>query len=733
LRIVARPLITFVLVAFRDQAYLRDCLASILGQPFRELEVIAIDDASTDHAGEVLDDVAAEDERVLVAHLDERVSLGDTRNLGLDRATGEYVWFVTPLERIAPEVLEALAARLQADRPDVLVAGSLRSGPLGKARPLPGRDAIRSVHATGTFDLGDSPEAIGLGATLEGKVFRRAFLEEHGLRFAAGGEGHLTVTYPALLLAERIAAFADVIQKRLDMPNAARDELVHGDPFDVFEQYGRVFAIVDRPRAPLLARAMLRDYLHRLGGVPAGRRHEFFERAAESYRRHGSEDALSGAGRRERALAAGRWWELRLAEGAHGVSRARRRGVPRRLGKQAARAVKRAGKDGYYRLQRRAPVEDDLAVFAAYWYRGYACNPRGIYEKLRELAPGVRAVWIVEEKHAAEFPSDVEHLIAGTRQYYRLLARAKYFVNNVNFPNDYVKRSGTVHVQTHHGTPLKTMGLDLRDAYMEGRGMNFERLLRRAARWDYSISQNVFSTLVWERTYPTRYESLEVGYPRNDVLANATEDDVERARSLVGIEPGTRSILFAPTHREYQADYQPTVDIGRLAEELGPEFTILLRLHYFYGERNPPTAGSGAARILDVTSHASIEELCLAADCLVTDYSSLMFDYAVLDRPLVIHAPDWQEYRTLRGTYFDLLAQPPGVVTTTQEELVTAFRSGAAWGEEAARLRSAFRERFCSLEDGRASERVVRRVFLSEREDAASAREKAPEPEQVQA
>jgi CDP-glycerol glycerophosphotransferase len=732
LRIVGRPLITFVLVAFRDQAYLRDCLMSILGQPVRELDVIAIDDASTDHAGEVLDEVAAEDGRVVAVHLDERVSIGEARNQGLDRATGEYVWFVTPLQRIAPEALEALAARLRVDAPDLLVAGSVRSGPLGRPRPLPGQDALRSLAATGTFDLDDSPDSIRLGAALEGKVFRREFLEAHGLRFAPGGEGHLGVTYPSLLLAERVAASPDVAQTRLDMPNAARDEVVHGDPFDVFEQYERVISAADGPRAALLPRAMLRDYLHRLGVVPAGRRREFFERAAESYRRHGGEEAASGAGRRERALAAGRWWEFRLTEGAHELSRVRR-GDPRRWGKQAARVVKRAGKDGYYRLQRRAPLEDDLAVFAAYWYRGYACNPRGIYETLRELAPQIRAVWVVEEKHAAEFPKDVEHVIAGTREYYRLLARAKYFVNNVNFPNDYVKRRGTVHVQTHHGTPLKTMGLDLRDAYMEGRGMNFERLLRRAARWDYSISQNVFSTLVWERTYPTRYESLEIGYPRNDVLANATEEDVERARSELGLEPGTRSILFAPTHREYQADYQPTVDIGDLAEELGPEFTILLRLHYFYGERTPPTAGSGAARILDVTTHPSIEELCLAADCLLTDYSSLMFDYAVLDRPLVIHAPDWEEYRTLRGTYFDLLAEPPGVVTTNQDELVGAFRSGAAWADEAVRLRSAFRERFCSLEDGCASERVVRRVFLGEREVVAPALQKAHAAEQVQA
>lgn len=365
----------------------------------------------------------------------------------------------------------------------------------------------------------------------------------------------------------------------------------------------------------------------------------------------------------------------------------------------------------YYRFQLRAPIEPDLAVFAAYWYRGYSCSPKAIYEKLREEAPSVRGVWVVERQYAGSMPAGVEYVVAWTRPYYRLIARAKYFVNNVNFPNEFVKREGTVHVQTHHGTPLKTMGLDLRTAYVAGRRMDFDALLRRVARWDYSISSNRFSTDVWKRAYPASYETLEVGYPRNDALVNAMEDDVRRIRAELGIGGDERAILFAPTHREYQERFEPTLDVGRLADELGPGHVILARLHYFYAGDLPGEHRSTKGRIVDVTGHPSIEELCLAADVLLTDYSSLMFDYAILDRPIVIHAPDWEEYRRLRGTYFDLPAEPPGVVTRTQEELVEAFRSGAAAGEEAARLRAAFRARFCSLEDGRASERVVRTVW----------------------
>jgi CDP-glycerol glycerophosphotransferase len=409
-------------------------------------------------------------------------------------------------------------------------------------------------------------------------------------------------------------------------------------------------------------------------------------------------------------------------------------GKTRRAGRKAVRRGRRQLLRRYYRIQLRAPIDPNLAVFAAYWYRGYSCNPRAIYEKLGEELPQVRGVWIVEREHAGSMPAGVEHVVAWTRDYYRLIARARFFVNNVNFPNDFVKREGTVHVQTHHGTPLKTMGLDLRTAYFAGSRMNFDLLLRRAERWDYSISSNAFSTEIWNRVYPVRCTTLEVGYPRNDVLANATEADVERIRDGLGIAPGQRAILLAPTHREYRGGYEPTADVERMAENLADDYVVLARLHYFYGEGLRPEARGRGTRVLDVTGHPSIEELCLAADVLVTDYSSIMFDYAVLDRPIVLHVPDWDEYREKRGIYLDLLAEPPGVVTTTDEELLEAFRSGAVWGEEATRLRSVFRERFASLDDGHASERVIRAVWLSEEKDSSgSATGTTPAPATIEA
>jgi CDP-glycerol glycerophosphotransferase (TagB/SpsB family) len=255
------------------------------------------------------------------------------------------------------------------------------------------------------------------------------------------------------------------------------------------------------------------------------------------------------------------------------------------------------------------------------------------------------------------------------------------------------------------------MGLDLRDG---GERKGMAGLLRRCARWDYSVSQNAFTTPIWERVYPARYESLEVGYPRNDVLATATDDDVARIREKLGIRPDQRTLLYAPTHREYQKEFVPVLDVGALADALGGDWLVMPRAHYFYESDARVRELHDRGKVLDVSDHPSIEELCLAADVLVTDYSSIMFDYGALDRPIVVHVPDLDEYESRRGTYFDVTTESPGVVTRSDAELIDALRSGEALGDDAARTRAAFRARFCYLDDGHAAERVVRRVWLGE-------------------
>ncbi|MEU4565647.1 bifunctional glycosyltransferase family 2 protein/CDP-glycerol:glycerophosphate glycerophosphotransferase [Micromonospora sp. NPDC023956] len=731
-------LISFVVPAHRVQGYLRECLDSLLGQAFDDVEVIAVDDCSPDASPEILTGYAGRDPRVRLVRLTGNVGLGPARNVGLDRATGEYVWFVDGDDWLAPGCLPAVAERLRATRPDVLLVDHVRVHWNDNAT----RSALRDVHpepvGPGTFRLRDRPEVVGLLHTAWNKLVRREFLVSLGLRFASGWYEDVSFSYPVLLAAERIGLL-DRVCVNYRQRRAGAITRTRGDRhFDIFAQWERVFRfLADHPAAsgagelhPVLFERMVWHYLTVLGNgerIAPELRAAFFERIVADHARWrppGGYRMPDGAeGLKHRLVAAGRWRTFSALRGVHRagatarrtVRVAKRRGAPVLRG--AARLTRDAALLAGYRAELRRPVDPTLAVYAAYWYRGYACNPAAIHAAAQRLAPHVRGVWIVRRDRVDSLPPGLEYVVPGTHAYFRALARARWLVNNVNFPDHVRKRPGTVHVQTHHGTPVKVMGLDQRRYPLGAPGMDFAALLRRVDRWDYSISSNSFSTQMWERAYPASYTTLEVGYPRNDRLVNATAAEVAEIRAGLGVGPGERVVLYAPTHREHLPGYRPPFDPHRLLDALGPAGRLLVRSHYFHDREpdgHPSGWPSGAPRVTDVSGYDPVEELYLAADVLVTDYSSAMFDFAVLDRPVVVYAPDLEAYRLARGVYFDVTGEPPGAVATTFAGLVDVFRSGAVDSAAATVRRQRFRARFCVWDDGRSAQRVVRRVFLGE-------------------
>ncbi|MGC4893754.1 bifunctional glycosyltransferase/CDP-glycerol:glycerophosphate glycerophosphotransferase [Micromonospora sp. DT31] len=725
-------LISFVVPAFKVQGYLRECLDSILEQPFGDFEVIGVDDASPDGSGEILTEYAARDARVRPVRLTENVGLGPARNIGLDRAVGDYVWFVDGDDWLVPGCLPHVADRLRDTTPDVLIVDHVRAHWNNVGTRSAMRDVFPAPPDPATFTLWERPDALRLLHTAWNRVVRREFLLVNGLRFESGWYEDVSFTYPALMAAERIGVLDRVCLNYRQRRTGAITRTRGDRHFEVFPQWHRVFAMMDRwgPAVaglrPAVFERMIWHYLTVLGNgdrIAPELRASFFAQMHADYVRfrppEGCPVPPGAEGLKHRLVAAGRWRTfsaLREAHQAREVARraartARRRVVPAARG--AARRVRNTALREYYRAELRRPIDPTLAVYAAYWYRGYSCNPAAIYEAARRLAPEIRGVWIVRRDRVDTLPPGVEYVVAGTREYHRVLARAHWLINNVNFPDFVRKRPGSVHVQTHHGTPVKVMGLDQQRYPVGAMGMNFADLLRRMDRWDYSISSNRFSTQMWERAYPADYTTLEVGYPRNDRLVRATVEDCLRARAGLGIGPDEHVVLYAPTHREHLPGWWPPFDPDRLRDVLGPHGRVLMRSHYFH-DRDRRPRGPAAGAVLDVSEYERVEDLYLAADVLVTDYSSAMFDYAVLDRPIVVYAPDWDAYRVARGVYFDLLAEPPGAVARDFPGLLEVFRSGAVRDEAAKRARATFRERFCAHDDGHAAERVVRRVFLGD-------------------
>ncbi|MFJ8491510.1 CDP-glycerol glycerophosphotransferase family protein [Streptomyces sp. NPDC094038] len=708
------PRFSVIVPAYQVQAYLPECLDSVLSQSYPDLELIAVDDRSPDACGTIIDEYAARDARVKALHLPENQGLGGARNAGMAQARGDYLLFLDGDDTLTPDALRAIADRIkETGDPDVLVHDYARTFWTGRAE----RDKVASQlteEGPAPFRLDDRPGLLRVLMVAWNKAYRREFVEEHEFAFPPGFYEDTPWTYPVLMTAGSIATLDRVCVHYRQRRRGSILGTTSRRHFDIFEQYDRVFAFLqERPELahwqPVLFGRMIDHFTTVFtspGRLPKGTRGEFLRTARARYRHfHAGGSKLPLRTRLRHGL---------VHYGLHRTYRAlqlamsvRRRAV--KAGVKSVRGLRSALLQLHYRVQLRLPLRADRAVFAAYWNRGHGCNPGALEQAFRTHAPHIRTAWIARPEHHHTIPPGPRRLRPGSFGYWTALARSKYLVNNVNFDRRLKKRPGQVFVQTQHGTPLKHMGLDLQEHPAAATGTDFEELLRGVDKWDYVLSANRHTTLTWERVYPGGYRTLEYGYPRNDVFQQATSADVTRIRESLGVPEGAVALLYAPTHRDYRRTQRPALDLDRIVRRLGPRFVILARAHYWHG--GPLASGD---RVIDVSDHPGVESLCLAADALITDYSSLMFDYANLDRPIVVHTEDWDAYHAARGTYFDLRSSPPGAVARTEDELIDIFAGGHWRGSRSAQLRAAFRERFCRYDDGRAAERVVRHVVLGE-------------------
>ena len=239
-----RPLISVIIPVYDVAAYLPGCLDSVLG-PGGDVEVIAVDDASPDGCGALLDARAAADPRLRVIHLRANGGAGPARNAGLACAAGEYVWFVDADDRLAGGAVAAVTAALAA-RPDVLLIDWVTvRGDGGRAEPSPGRDILAGVPAAGTT-LERQPRLLDLTMTSWSKLLRREFLAGLDVRFAPGIHEDVLVTCAALLAAKSIEAVDRVCYRyRQDRVGSAMVTTSPGH-LAIFASYERVFALLDQ-------------------------------------------------------------------------------------------------------------------------------------------------------------------------------------------------------------------------------------------------------------------------------------------------------------------------------------------------------------------------------------------------------------------------------------------------------------------------------------------------------
>ena len=386
----------------------------------------------------------------------------------------------------------------------------------------------------------------------------------------------------------------------------------------------------------------------------------------------------------------------------------------------------------YYRLIRYKlrklgkKVDDKTVIFSCFTGKKYADSPRAIYEYMLgcDEFKDYKFIWTLKN------PEDYEFLLKNrntrivkqpSKECEVAFGTAKYWVCNHRVA---VHRSPTkkqVFVQTWHGTPLKRLGLDIEKSNNELYTLDEqnEKYIIDAKKYSYFLSPSKFASEKFISAFTLDKLGkdkiiVEEGYPRNDFLNNYTEDDVKRIKAELGIPEGKKIILYAPTWRDNQHQvgtgyvYKTEVDFDRLQKELSDEYVLLFRAHYFIS--NTFNFGKYEGFIYNVSALDDINELYVISDLLITDYSSVFFDYAILKRPIIYFMYDFELYKNeMRGFYIDL-DELPGPIILEEDRLVDEIKNLMSHFEYDEKYKK-FNDKFNYLDDGNASKRVVERIF----------------------
>ncbi len=368
----------------------------------------------------------------------------------------------------------------------------------------------------------------------------------------------------------------------------------------------------------------------------------------------------------------------------------------------------------YYPLKLRAPLRD--AVVFVSW-KGKQCtdNPLGIAAELRGRGDDREHIWVVADP-AVSAPQGATVVLQGSQQYYEALARSRYLIANDDMPAHYRKRDGQIYLQTWHGTPLKRIGFDIERPQFVSGAAYLDHLAQDVAHWDLLLSQNSFSTPILRQAFRFGGEICAYGYPRNDVLSRPDAPQLAAAvRRRLGLPAGKRVVLYAPTWRDNQFyaagryRFDLRLDLERAWKVLGDDYVVLIRGHHHMADDVPDSTSPQFA--MNVTRYPDISELFLVSDVLVTDYSSVMFDYASTGRPMLFFTYDLADYRdNVRGFYFDFEPAAPGPLLATSDEVIAAIGDIETVEARHAAAYQAFVAKFCPLDDGKAGARICDRL-----------------------
>lgn len=369
-----------------------------------------------------------------------------------------------------------------------------------------------------------------------------------------------------------------------------------------------------------------------------------------------------------------------------------------------------AYKLAYFHRYLKQPVKENVILFETFMAKNYSDSPKYIYEYIAQNHPEYECVWAIND--GAKIPYGAKTVKRFSFQYAYYLAVSKYLVFNVRPPLWYRKREEQVFLETWHGTPLKRLVFDQEEVTSASPKYK-QQFYRQRKDWDFLVSANPFSTKTFRSCFLYEGEMLEYGYPRNDILYWPNKDEIaQQLKEKLGIPKDKKTILYAPTWRDDQHygsgqyKFELALDLKLMKERLQDDYVVLLRTHHYISD-HIDVSGLGDF-VINLSSYDDISEIYLISDICITDYSSVFFDYANLKRPILFYTYDFDKYKNqLRGFYIDMNTEVPGPLLYTSEQVVQAIEDIDEITEEYKERYDQFYDRFCCYDDGHASEHVA--------------------------
>lgn len=368
------------------------------------------------------------------------------------------------------------------------------------------------------------------------------------------------------------------------------------------------------------------------------------------------------------------------------------------------------------------PIKENTILYESFLGRNYSDSPKAIFNYLLENDKDKwNHVWILNDKklveNEQEFKNENVKIIKRFGwQYFYYVTVSKYFILNMRQPKWLYKKAEQIILSTWHGTPLKRLVFDMENVTSANK--NYKKdFYNQSRNWDYLIAANKYSEQIFESAFMYPKENiLTYGYPRNDILHNYTSEYKQHIKEKLNLPTSKKVILYAPTWRDDEFHsagnykFKLQMDLNRMRKEFGEEYVIALRMHYFISDNIDLTGFEDFA--YDFSKYNDINDLYISSDILITDYSSVFFDFANLRKPILFFTYDIEKYQSmLRGFYIDVNNDLPGPLLRTNDELIEAIKQIDLTVEKYKEKYETFYQKYCYLEDGNATKRIVDKVI----------------------